>query len=460
MGGFDELAELRALNKLLLERVGALTVEVEELRRRLGQNSANSSRPPSTDPPQAPKRPARKGSGRKRGGQSGHEGHHREMVADPDETVEHLPGRCDSCDGDLGDAERVGDPVCHQVWELPRVVCSVTEHQRVRVRCACCGKLTLAPVPAGVPAGAFGPNLSATIVGLSLHMSREQVARFITDSFGCPISAASVEAVCKRASDALAEPYEQLAAAVPAEPVLHMDETGWRWPSQRRWAWVATNDRLAVYRLCDTRAAMIAKELLGENYQGLLVSDRYGAYSWITPPQRQACWAHLLRDFQALAERDGRPGVLGQKLKQTAAEILTVHRQAAGQPVRWDQEPMLALHDRLMDLLEQGSRMRDAKTSRFCGALLDLWPALWNFTEHAGLDPTNNRAERALRFLVLWRKRSGGTRVEHGDRLTERIMTVRETCRLQGRNLHDYLNTAITNALHGQAAPSLLPAGS
>jgi len=188
-----------------------------------------------------------------------------------------------------------------------------------------------------------------------------------------------------------------------------------------------------------------------------LVSDRHGAYSGITPARRQACWAHLFIDFQALAERDGRPGVLGAKHKHTATEILAAHRQAGGQPARWDQGPMLAHHDRLMDLLEQGSRMRDEKTSRFCAALLDLWPALWNFTEHTGLDPTNNRAKRALRFLVLMRKRSGGTRVEPGDRLTERIMTVRENCRLQGRNLHDYLNTAITKALHGQPAPSPLP---
>ena len=177
--------------------------------------------------------------------------------------------------------------------------------------------------------------------------------------------------------------------------------------------------------------------------------------------QRQVCWSHLLRDFQALADRGGRTAELGRALKQTAGEILAAHRahQADGRLVAWHEPELLDLHDRLMDLLEQGERMRDDKTSRFCAGLLDLWPALWNFTETPGVEPTNNRAERALRFAVPLRKRSSGTRTDHGDRYIERLLTVRETCRLQRRNLHDYLLAAITAALHAQTAPSLMPTG-
>jgi transposase len=461
VAGPGELGQLRAENSRLREQLSAALARLLELERRLGQNSGNSSCPPSSDPPQAPKRPVREPSGRRPGGQPGHGGHHRQIVADPDRTLVHPPERCDGCGGDLADAEPVGGPVCHQVWELPAVVCTVTEHQRLRVRCACCGKVTLAGVPAGTPAGAFGPNLCATVVGLSAHMSREEVSRFVTDNFGCPMSAASVEAICKRASDALAGAYEQLADAVADQPVVHMDETGWRWPGARRWAWHAGTDQIAVYHLTHTRSAEVAKQLLGEDFQGILVSDRYGAYSWLDPAQRQACWSHLLRDFQALAERGGRIAKLGRALKQTAAEILAAHRthQADGRLVAWHEPELLELHHRLMDLLEQGSRMRDDRTSRFCAGLLDLWPALWNFTETPGVDATNNRAERALRFAVLLRKRSGGTRGDRGDRFIERLLTVRQTCRLQQRGLHDYLLAAITAALHAQPAPSLLPAG-
>ncbi|WP_249011260.1 DUF6444 domain-containing protein [Conexibacter sp. DBS9H8] len=142
----------------VIDLVFSLMAKVEELERRLAQNSSNSSRPSSSDPPDAPKRPARKRSGKKRGGQSGHQGRHREMVKDPDEIVEHVPQRCSGCEGDLAGGERVGGPVAHQVWELPVVACSVTEHRRARVRCRCCGKATLAPIPEGVPVGAFGPN--------------------------------------------------------------------------------------------------------------------------------------------------------------------------------------------------------------------------------------------------------------------------------------------------------------
>lgn len=383
------------------------------------------------------------------------------MVADPDVTVVHLPQRCDGCGGDLGDGEAVGEAVCHQVWELPAVVCAVTEHQRRRRRCGCCGKVTLADIPAGTPVGAFGPNLCATVVGLSAHMSREEVAKFVCDNFGCAMSAASVEAICKRASDALAGAYDKLADAVREQPVVHADETSWRWPGARRWAWLASTDQIAVYHLTDSRAARVAKDLLGEDFPGVLVSDRYGGYGWIDPQQRQACWSHLLRDFQALADRGGRTAKLGRALKKTAGEILAAHRahQTDGRLVAWHEPDLIDHHHRLMDLLEQGSRMRDDKTSRFCAGLLDLWPALWNFTETPGVDPTNNRAERALRFAVLLRKRSGGTRTDHGDRYIERLLTVRETCRLQGRNLHDYLLAAITAALHRQPAPSLMPAG-
>jgi len=383
------------------------------------------------------------------------------MVADPDATIEHPPERCDGCGGDLSDGQPVGEPVCHQVWELPAVVCLVTEHQRLRRCCACCGKVTLADVAAGTPVGAFGPNLCATVVGLATHMSREEVAKFVVDNFGCPMTAASVEAICKRASQALAQAYDQLADAVREQPVVHADETGWRWPDARRWAWLASTDEIAVYHLTDSRAARVAKLLLGEDFKGILVSDRYGGYGWIDPQQRQACWSHLLRDFQALADRGARTAKLGRALKQTASEILAAHRahQTEGRLVAWNEPELVDLHNRLMDLLEQGTRMRDEKTSRFCAGLLDLWPALWNFTETAGVDPTNNRAERALRFAVLLRKRCGGTRTDHGDRFIERLLTVRETCRLQGRSMHDFVLDAITAALHGRPAPSLLPAG-
>lgn len=445
----------------LMARVEQLTAEIAEFKLRLAQSSRNSSRPPSSDPPEAPKRSERKRSGRKPGGQPGHEGRSREMVADPDETLAHLPERCDGCGGDLTDGEPVGDPVRHQVWELPQAVCSVTEHRRLRVRCPCCGKVTLAGVPAGVPAGAFGPNLCATVVALSAHMSREQVAAFVKDNFGCSISAASVEAICKRASEALAGAHEELQDALPEQPVVHSDETGWRWPSSRRWAWEMGTDQIAVYHLTDTRSGRVARGLLGEDFKGILVSDRYAGYNWLDPSQRQACYSHLLRDFQALAERGGRIATLGRELKKTAAETLAIHRAhlAEGRLVCWSEPELLAHHDRMMELLEQGSRMRDKRTSRFCEGLLDIWPALWSFTEVHGVEPTNNRSERALRFAVLLRKRTGGTRCDHGDRFIERLLTVRETCRLQGRNLHDYTLAALTAALNGQPAPSLLPSG-
>jgi len=445
----------------IVELIIGLMAEVEELKRRLGQNSENSSLPPSKDLPDARKVRRRQRSGRKPGGQSGHPGRSRELVKDPDRRLQHPPERCDGCGGDLAGGELVGEPVVHQVWELPAVVSTVTEHQRLRVRCSCCGRVTLAAVPDGVPAGAFGPNLSATIVGLSAHMSREQVARFVSDMFGCPITAASVEAVCKRASDALAEPCQELAQAVREQPVVHADETSWRWPAQTRWLWVATSEQIAVYLLASSRAATVAKELLGEQFGGMLVSDRYSGYAWIDPEHRQACWAHLARTFEGIGERDGRVGKLGRALRAATSQMLAADRahKADGQLVAWCEPGMIEHHNQLLDLIERGSRIHDPKTSRLCDGLLAFWPALWHFTEIPDVDATNNRAERAIRFGVLLRNRTGGTRTDHGDRYIERLLTVRETCRLQARSFHRYLRDAITAALHHHAAPSLLPSG-
>lgn len=141
--------------------------------------------------------------------------------------------------------------------------------------------------------------------------------------------------------------------------------------------------------MTDSRAARVAKLLLGEDFKGILVSDRYDGYGWIDPQQRQACWSHLLRDFQALADRGARTAKLGRALKQTASQILAAHRvhQTEGRLVAWNEPELVDVHNRLMDLLEQGTRMRDEKTSRFCAGLLDLWPALRNFTEPPGVDP-------------------------------------------------------------------------
>ncbi len=445
----DELVAANAL----------LTARVEELERQAGRSSRNSSLPPSKDSPEARKARPTKRSGRRQGGQPGHRGQHREMVADPDRTIEHWPTACGGCGARIDDRDRaaVGEPVRHQVTEIV-VRTEVTEHRRMRVRCRC-GRCTLAELPAGVPAGAFGPAVAAAAATLTAaRVSRRQTARLLGDLCALKISAASVEGLVKQAADALEDPYIEVLGAVDQSAVRGADETSWQHAGQTRWLSVANAEQAALFQIDERRDRDAARALLGEQPTGTIVSDRYAVYLFIDDGQRQLCLAHLLRDFIALAERKGAPGRLGRKLNRQLGEVFATLNAPGRDPADL---PALAAdlkpqREHIHGLLAQGARCRDPKTRRFCAGLLAHEPALWTFTRLPGVPATNNAAERALRHAVMWRKTSYGTQTDHGDRLVERLLTVRETCRLQGRRLHDYLTTAITADLHGQAIPSPL----
>jgi len=375
--------------------------------------------------------------------------------------LSYRPTVC-GCGACLEGASVVGEAVCHQVFELPEVAAVVTEHRRVRVACPACAKTAIAELPAGV-AGSFGPRLQAAIVALSAsRLSREQVAALVCDTYGCPISAASVQAICERASAALAAPHVEIAEAIERSAVVNADETGWKIAGKGAFLWAAASAEAALFRIADTRRQAEAKALLGEGFQGVVGSDRYAGYAFLEADRRQYCWSHLARDFQALAERPRRAGKLGRELATATGAMFSSWRaeRDAGRRPDWSKQPMAAHHDQIMQLLQRGARMRDPKTARFCDSLLNQWPSLWLFTEVEGLEPTNNAAERTLRHAVIWRKLSFGTRSEKGTRFAERLLSVRETCRLQGHSLHEFLVDAITAQLHGTATPTLLPRAS
>jgi transposase len=436
-----------------------LAARVEELERLVGRNSRNSSLAPSKDSPKARKERPKKRSARKQGAQHGHPGSHRELVSDPDRTVEHWPDACAGCGEPIAGDGRVceGEPVRHQVSEIV-VRTVVTEHRRMRVRCEC-GKCTLGDVPAGVPAGAFGPAVAAAAATLTAaRVSRRETARLLGDLCALKISPASVETLVKQTSDTLEDTYVEVLDAVDKAPVRGADETSWQQAGKTRWLSVATATQAALFQIAEHRDRDGAQALLGEQPTGVIVSDRYAVYLFIDDTQRQLCLAHVYRDFVALGERDGAPGRLGRKLRHQLGAVFTTLTKPGRDR---DDLPVLArdLHTRreaIHDLRAQGTRSRDPKTSRFSSGLLTHETALWTFTRLPGVPATNNASERALRHAVLWRKTSYGTQTDHGDRLVERLLTMRETCRLQGRRLHDFLTAAITADLHGRPIPALL----
>ena len=194
-----------------------------------------------------------------------------------------------------------------------------------------------------------------------------------------------------------------------------------------------------------------------------MVSDRYVGYHFLDVLQQQLCWAHIIRQLTELSQRKRTPGRLGKQLLKLAREVIKTHRHYLedGHDLDWLREQLRPLRERIQQLLEQGTRGRHGKTANFCQRLLDEYDALWTFCEVENIDipVTNNVAERALRHAVIMRRIQLGTQSEQGNRWVERILSVRETLRLQDRPVLDHLMRAATAARHGQPAPPVLPAG-
>jgi len=454
----------QALIVALQGQVAALHARVQELEARLAQNSQNSSRPPSSDLPKPPRRPPGP-TGRRPGGQPGHPAHQRTLLpaSRVDAVVAHWPSQCTHCQMPLpaDPALVAADPVRHQVTEVPPLRATVTEHRLQRVRCPRCGHGTRAALPPDVPAGAFGPRLTATVAVLSgrYRLSRREVAAVCADLLGVELAAGSVDALCQQAAAALLEPMAQLEAALPHAARVHADETGWRQAGKGRWLWAVVAPACTVFRIAPSRGSAVIKALLGETFAGWLTTDRWSAYSWLALLQRQLCWAHLRRDFQAVADWNGPGRALAEQALAIMKQVFTLWRQARDRlDLRdWFCEQVAPLQAEIRTLLEAGLLGRDPKLPSLCAQLLKLWPALWTFVTVPGVEPTNNRAEQAIRPAVLWRKGSFGTQSDDGNHFVERLLSVAATCKQQGRALLDYLTAVCTAAQQGQPVPLLLP---
>jgi len=446
----------------LVARVRELEAEVSALREQVNRNSRNSSKPPSSDGPGVPPKPRQRAKGkRKRGGQAGHKGTTRKLV--PIEQVKDSydikPETCRKC----GHALRGKDPEPHrhQVTEIPPVVAEVIEYRLHVLSCPQCGTQTCAELPSGVPQGAFGPRLQAMVSLLSgrYHLSKRDAEEIMDDFFRADISVGSVCALEQRTSEAISEPVEEACEYVKEQPVVHMDETGWREANEKAWLWVAATSLVTAFLIRCSRGGKVAKEMLGETFSGILNSDRWSAYNWLPVSLRQLCWSHLLRDFQAFVERGGESQRIGEAILAQSDQMFDWwHRIRDGTMTRAAfQAKMEPVQQKVGELLRQGATCAHDKTAGTCRDILKREEALWTFVYVEGVEPTNNLGERQVRLGVIWRKICFGTQSEAGSRFAERIMTVVSTLKQQKRNVLDYLTEACDAANWGRPAPSLLP---
>lgn len=447
---------------------------ITELERQLAlrqQNSTTTSKPPSSDglagKPRV--RGRRTKSRRTRGGQPGHPGHWRALVpADRVHQIVHVqPTQCRQCAHRLHQADAVGAPRRHQVTELPPMAAHVTEYQCHQRRCRGCGQTTQAPLPAE-HRGQFGPQLTALVAYLTVicRMPRLVVQRFLEGTLQIPISLGSTQAAWEEASAAVAAPYAELAGALPQEPVLNADETGHRTNGDKRWLWAFVAHTFVVYRIAGSRGADVLQAVLGATFAGVLGSDRLPTYFTQVVGQRQLCWAHLTRNFLSALDVATTPAA-----QRFCREALVLQRRlfrlwhrfrgdptARGAPLT---RAALIAHALPIEkaFFRLGERHLDAPevdVRNLARALFVHHPHLFTFVCEAGVEPTNNAAERALRTAVQWRKIMFGTRSDTGERAVERLLSVTRTCQLQEINALVYLTAAIAAHRRRQPVASLL----
>jgi transposase len=458
----DYIAALEARVAVLESAVQRLEAAVQHLSEHVQQNSRNSSRPPSSDPPQVPGKPSRRQpSGRRPGGQPGHEGHTRVVV--PVEAVDVVvpikPERCHHCQQPLQGEDP--QPQRQQVTEIPPVKPVVTEYQLHRLVCPVCGEATRADWPPGIPPGGFGPRVQA-ITALctgAYHLSKRATQSVLEDLFGVVMGLGTVVNLEQGTVKALAEPVAEARAYVQAQPTAYLDETGWREGQERAWLWTVVTAGVTVFVVRLSRSSKVAHELLGERFWGWLVTDRWSAYTWYPTWRRQVCWAHLRRDIEAMIARGGGSQEIGEALQAQARLMFHWwHRVRDGTlaPASFASY-MWPIRREVERLLEAGQTCGVPKTEGVCREIFKVRQALWTFVRHPGVEPTNNGAERALRPGVLWRKGSFGTQSAEGSRFVEAMMTVVATLKQQHRNVLDYVTAVCEAALRGESAPSLLP---
>lgn len=450
-----------------------LRAELERLRRGK-KNSSNSGKPPSSDHPHDPKserdlktRKPDPATERQQGGQPGHPGASRALLppGSGQIIVACIPQQCGACAVDLV-PDLVGPdpaPRREQVWELPPVPWEIYEYQRHCRTCPQCGERSWGQRPPDAPVGCLGFRAQAEVGLLTggAQLSRRAALTLLQERSDLPLSLGKLSSVEDTLRQALATAYAEVQAAVAAAPVVYCDETPWRDATGKPWLWTAATPEATLFRIAPQRNKEAFASLKLDTPGQIKVTDRYSVYIHSLDRQEHAlCWSHLDRDFQSWLGHNSVAHPIAHWLADETAKLFQHwHAFQAGECDR----PGLAV--RMADVqtamkgaLQWGAQSGVAKFQGLCGNLLEVWDSLWTFVRVEGVEPTNNRAERAVRPGVLWRKTSLFSQSERGKEYVERMLTVKTTLRQRGGNLLEFLTDTLRAAHLGVPPPKLFPA--
>ena len=454
---YVELAAVVVQQVELIERLRAEIADVRaenaELKQRLGQNSRNSSRPPSSDSPFAKPVPKslRRKSGRRPGGQSGHPGSTLTLVDNPNERKRHEPGPCRGCGADLTDAQEVGMER-RQVFDLPPMTVRVTEHQLIARRCGC-GTTTCGTAPQGVTAPVqYGPRVTAIILYLFVgqFLSKKRTAAALAELFGTPVSEGTVATMTKRAADGLDIFLEKVADRIAASEVAGFDETGLRVAGTLHWVHCARTGKYTLIT-CHPKRGREGMDAAGvlRRFRGVAVHDAWAPYDTYVDAEHQLCCAHAQRELAAVAET-AEPDVDWCWATQAADALVEIHQQvaeaiAAGadalDPEALDKQVQLfrcAVQIGITSTAVRGDKVM-RKHNALARRLADRQDDYLRFITDWRIPPDNNGSERDIRMIKLRQKVSGCLRTLAGAKQFCAIRSYLSTAAKHGQNFFDTL---------------------
>jgi transposase len=462
----------------LQARVNALEAELTALKEvvaQLGQrlaaarkDSSTSSKPPSSDIVKPPKPPPPDGQDRRHiGGQPGHPKY--ERAAFPPEAInagsfDHRLDSCPGCGHDLRPALTIAPRVVQQV-DVREVPLSIQEHRSHSGWCPHCQKMHEAPLPPGIRRGGLiGPSLTTLIAYLkgACHASYSTVRKFLRDVVRVTISRGELARIIDKVGRALERPYRELLDDLPGQARLNVDETGHKQNGERQWTWCFRAGLYTLFKIDPTRSGDVLIGVLGAEFDGVLGCDYFSSYRRY---QRefgvllQFCLAHLIRDVKYLTTLpDARDRAYGEGLREALRSLFAVIHRREGLSATAFRDQLEAAR---AEVMRRGTRgVPETRHSRNLARRFESHgESYFRFITTPGVEPTNNLAEQAIRFVVIDRLITQGTRSEAGNRWCERIWTVIATCVQQGRSVFAYLGAAVGAWFDGAEAPSLLPEG-
>jgi len=445
----------------LIERIAVLEAELAKAKK----NSRNSSKPPSSDITKPAKsRGSRKKKGkRKRGGQPGHARHEREPFDESqiDQFFDYYFESCPDCGGPVTVTDE--NPRITQQVDIPPTPTIVSEHRGLGCWCQTCQKMHYAPVDEEIRrAGLVGPRLTALVAYLkgACHCSFSTIRKFLRDVVGIKVSRGHLRNICAKVSDSLEAAYEGLLALLPDERQVNVDETGHKDNGQRMWTWCFRASLYTLFKIDSSRSSQVLIDVLGSEFNGVLGCDYFSAYRKYMGDFNvlvQFCLAHLIRDVKFLVEHPNTKNhAYGRRILEAIRAIFhLIHRREKMDAKRFERR----LEEAGRELLRQAVyRVPSTKEEKNLKRRFEKHGESYiQFITTPGIDPTNNIAEQAIRFVVIDRRVTQGSRSEAGQRWLERIWTTIATCTQQGRSVFEFLCESVVAHFHGNEPPALVP---